>query len=60
MQTEAIASREEIIEKKYQEDDVSWIPVATSEESDLGDLLGKLEKLLKEQQNSLKALEKKE
>jgi hypothetical protein len=33
---------EEIIEKKYQLEDVSWIPQNTSEENDMGDLLSKL------------------
>jgi hypothetical protein len=33
---------EEIIERKYLLEDVSWIPQATSEESDMGDLLSRL------------------
>lgn len=46
--------------KKYKDEDVSWIPLATSEESDIGDLLSRLEKLMKEQESTVKAIELKE
>lgn len=51
---------EAIIIDKSLAEDVSWIPVATTEENNLGDLLNELEKLINEQKLSVETLPTKE
>ena len=53
---------EEIIQGKVggEDEDVSWIPVANAEESNLGDLLAKLEELIVEQNKQIDSVAKKE
>ncbi len=45
---------------KYKSDDVSWIPVATSEENDMADLLSKLQELMSEQKLTIDSIQIKE
>ena len=40
--------------------DVSWIPVANTEDNNLGDLLAKLEELISEQKQSIENVTNKE
>lgn len=51
---------EELIKEQVRTENVSWIPEATAEESDLTDMLAQLETLIKEQQTSIEEVTSKE
>jgi hypothetical protein len=51
---------EEMIKEKVAIEDVSWIPVATTEENNMGDLLKIMESLINEQRATVESATNKE